>query len=323
MNCNKQDPISARFYMLDAAVARDDARQALKHIYCDGENIVATNGKILVFTENMEQLAKGFYDLCMTGTGRDKRTKFVPVTDEKAKEWNFPNWKKVVPDCTGGKTLEFHGGAAERELEIFKLQFALASMGTGALIGQEYIDLICKPQLNLAVRIIDGYCPLVFELAHFFTLLVMPKRANVGKSEVNALFDAYKNDVIAAWEKTAQPEETAADAETAPETVKAEPVPEPAPEPEMEPEPEPVAVDAGEPEVEPVAEPVPEPETRRKAPKAAAKPKTRRERKPAFSYLCQLKNGKQITLSSIAEVKARGDVVHCHIEPVRKTRKAA
>ena len=85
--------------------------------------------------------------------------------------------------------------------------------------------------------------------------------------------------------------------------------------------PEPVAVDAGEPE--PVAEPVPEPETRRKAPKAAAKPKTRRERKPAFSYLCQLKNGKQITLSSIAEVKARGDVVHCHIEPVRKTRKAA
>ena len=56
MNCNKQDPISARFYMLDAAVARDDARQALKHIYCDGENIVATNGKILVFTENMEQL---------------------------------------------------------------------------------------------------------------------------------------------------------------------------------------------------------------------------------------------------------------------------
>ena len=283
--------LTARYDLLKAAVSKDDTRPALKHIYCDGKNIISTNGNILVFTDNTESLKPGFYDLCTIGTGKAKTSKFVPVTDEKAKEWIFPNLKQVVPDCTGGKTLEFHGGAAERELEIFKLQFALASMGTGALIGQEYIDLICKPQLNLAVRIIDGYCPLVFELAHFFTLLVMPKRASVGKSEVNALFDAYKNDVIAAWEKTAKPEETAADAETAPETAK--------------------------------AEPVPVPETRRKAPKAATKPKTHRERKPAFSYLCQLKNGKQITLSSIAEVKARGDVVHCHIEPVRKTRKAA
>lgn len=279
----KKDPISARLYMLNAAVATDDFRKSLKHIYCDGENIVATNGKILVFTENMEHLAKGFYDLCTTGTGRDKKTQFVPVTDEKVKDLHFPDWHKVVPDCTKGKVLEFGGGSQNLELEIFKLQFSLASCGTGALIAQDYLDLICKPQLTLNVHIIDGFCPLIFELPKFFSLLVMPKRASVGQSEVNALLDAYKKDVIAA---------------TAPETAKAEPVP----------------------------EPVPEPETRRKAPKAPkapAKPKTRRERKPAFSYLCELKNGKHITLSSIAEVKARGDVVHCSIEPVRKTRKAA
>ena len=312
MNCNKQDPISARFYMLDAAVARDDARQALKHIYCDGENIVATNGKILVYTNNDEALKPGFYDLVTTGTGRDKRTKFVPVTDEKAKEWNFPNWKQVVPNCTEGKTLEFNGGAAERELEIFKLQFALASMGTGALIGQEYIDLICKPQLNLAVRIIDGYCPLVFELAHFFTLLVMPKRATVVKSVVYKLLEAYKAELIAA-------------AKTAPEPL--EPKAESAGEPEKAPEPEKSAEPA---QAAPMPEPVEMPKTRQearkaakapKAPKAAEKPK--RNRKPTFSYICELEEGSKITLDSIAEVKARRDVLTCRIEPVKKSRKAA
>ena len=312
MNCNKQDPISARFYMLDAAVARDDARQALKHIYCDGENIVATNGKILVYTNNDEALKPGFYDLVTTGTGRDKRTKFVPVTDEKAKEWNYPNWKQVVPNCTEGKTLEFNGGAAERELEIFKLQFALASMGTGALIGQEYIDLICKPQLNLAVRIIDGYCPLVFELAHFFTLLVMPKRATVVKSVVYKLLEAYKAELIAA-------------AKTAPEPL--EPKAESAGEPEKAPEPEKSAEPA---QAAPMPEPVEMPKTRQearkaakapKAPKAAEKPK--RNRKPTFSYICELEEGSKITLDSIAEVKARRDVLTCRIEPVKKSRKAA
>ena len=149
MNCNKKDPLAARFFMLEAALARNDAREALKHIYCDGGHIVATNGKMLVYTDNTEQLKRGFYDLCTTGTGRNKRTRFAPVTDEKSKDWHFPDWEKVVPDCTACKHLEFHPEAEERELELFRLQFAVASMGTGALIGQEHIaekDRVAKTQ---------------------------------------------------------------------------------------------------------------------------------------------------------------------------------
>ena len=311
MNCNKQDPISARFYMLDAAVAKaDDTRPCLKHIYCDGENIVSTNGKILVYTNNDEALKPGFYDLVTTGTGRDKRTKFVPVTDEKAKEWNYPNWKQVVPNCTEGKTLEFNGGAAERELEVFKLQFALASMGTGALIGQEYIDLLCKPQLTLNVRIIDGLVPVIFELPSFYSVLVMPRRATQGKSEVNKILEAFKAELIAA-------------AKTAPEPLepKAESAGEPAETAQAAPEPGPVAA--------PMPEPVEMPKTRQearkaaKAPKAAEMPKTKRNRKPTFAYICELEDGSKITLDSIAEVKARRDVLTCRIEPVKKSRKAA
>ena len=79
----------------------------------------------------------------------------------------------------------------------------------------------------------------------------------------------------------------------------------------------------------PMPEPVEMPKTRQgarkaaKARKAAAMPKTKRNRKPTFSYICELEDGSKITLDSIAEVKARRDVLTCRIEPVKKSRKAA
>ena len=320
MNCPKNDPIQARLFMLDAAVAKaDDTRPCLKHIYCDGENIVSTNGKVLVFTKNEEALKTGFYDLVTTGTGRDKATKFVPVTDMDTKTWHYPNWKQVVPNCTDCKKLEFHGKAEIRELEVFKLQFALASMGAGSLIGQEYIDLLCKPQVTYDVKIVDGLVPVLFEVPCFYSVLVMPRRAAAGKSEVNKLLEAYKADVVAKLKRT-QDTETP---ETAPAAPEVAPTPEPTPEPESAGEPaEPVAV--AEPVDAPMPEPVELPPKARKAakaPKAAAKPK--RNRKPTFAYICELKDGSHLTLDSIEAVRKRRDVLKCRIEPVKWSRKAA
>ncbi len=347
INC-KGNPMMARLWMLNAAVATDDSRPSLKHIYCDGENIVATNGKVLVFTKNEEALKTGFYDLVTTGTGRDKTTRFVPVAEEKAKDLRYPNWKMVVPDCTKGKKVSFDGRAEIRELEVFKLQFALASCGKGSLIGQEYIDLVCKPELTCDVRIVDGLVPVLFEVPSFYTVLVMPKRASEGKSEVKKLLDEYNADVIAEWKRTRDagdgrprltPEEKAALNGTAPEPpVAAEPestagedAPQDAPEAQNAPEP-PVAAptepeSAGEDVPGTVPEPVTVPETAQDAPKApkaakaAAKP--RRSRKPAFAYYCELKDGTKLTLDSIEAVRERGDVVKCRIEPVKRSRKAA
>ena len=317
MNCPKNDPIQARLFMLEAAVAKaDDTRPCLKHIYCDGDNIVSTDGKVLVFTKNDEALKTGFYDLVTTGTGRDKATKFVPVTDEKAKEWKYPNWKQVVPDCTNCKKVEFRGKAEIRELEVFKLQFALASMGAGSLIGQEYIDLVCKPQLTYDVKIVDGLVPVLFEVPCFYSVLVMPRRAAAGKSEVNKLLEAYKADVVAELKRT-QDAETPEAAQDAPEVAPtAEPEPESAGEPA-----EPVAV--AEPVDAPMPEPVELPPKARKAPKAAAKPKPKRNRKPTFAYICELKDGSHLTLDSIEAVRKRRDVLKCRIEPVKRSRKAA
>ena len=51
--------------------------------------------------------------------------------------------------------------------------------------------------------------------------------------------------------------------------------------------------------------------------KSAAPAKTR---KSGFAYHCVLKDGAQITLYDIAEVRARKDVVRCSMEPVKRGR---
>ena len=297
----KQNPSAARYFMLNAAVATaGDYRPCLRHLYCDGENIVATNAKILAWTDNTERLKKGFYDLCTTGTGRNRQTAFVPVADEKAKDWHYPDWRKVVPDCAGSKYLEFHGGSADVELEIFKLQFALASCGDGMLVAQEYIDLVCKPRLTCGVHICGGNLPLVFEFPHVCSLLVMPKGSS---AELKTMLEAFAKEAVVEWKTTRDaehgrprldPEEAkaAAEAWTAQEqTEQPEPAAVAVPEPEAESAGNPVEPPETAPEpaadAAPMPEPVEMPRSRRKARKApepAAKPK--RTRKPAFAYIC-------------------------------------
>ena len=298
MSTTKKDPMAARYFMLNATTAKpNDYRPALRHIYCDGEHLVSTNARMLIWTANEEQLAAGFYDLVTTGSGREKKSRFVPVTEEAAKEWHFPDWEKLIPDCTGGKVVEFHGGASP-ETEIFTLQFTLASLGTGSLICQDDIDLLCKSGIDYTVRMIDGRMPLIFE-AEKYSLLVMPKRA-IG---VAALLDAYRG----------EPEQ----AGTAPET----PTPAPAPEPQAESAGEPAEPAQAAPEPAAVTAPMPEPvempEERREARKAAAKPK-KRTRKAAFAYHCELPDGRRVTVDSFEAVQALGTGIKCRIEPVKK-----
>ena len=137
----------------------------------DGATAVATNGKVLCYAPM--DLPAGFYDIATAGTGRNKATRFVPMTDSE--ELVFPNWKQVVPDCTKAvKTFDFAAGSEKVEREIFKLQFALASFETGSLIAQEYIDLMRKTELVYHVSVIDGF-PVVLIASGIFTWVVMPR----------------------------------------------------------------------------------------------------------------------------------------------------
>lgn len=284
MNC-KGNIIAARDYMLNAALAKTDTRRALQHVYSDGATAVATNGKVLCYAPM--DLPAGFYDIATAGTGRNKATRFVPMTDSE--ELVFPNWKQVVPDCTKAvKTFDFAAGSEKVEREIFKLQFALASFETGSLIAQEYIDLMRKTELVYHVSVIDGMLPVVFDASGIFTLVVMPRREK-DNTEIGGIMEAFKSEAVREWKATRDAAE-------------------------------------GRPRVEPeVLEPTaPDDMPEADAPKAALMPKAaKKQRKASFRYVCELESGETITLGSVKEVEARGDVLKCRIEPVKRQRKEA
>lgn len=91
---NPQTFTARTILMQEAVKPRTDyaRRECLEHVYCDGEYIAATNGQILVFSP-AEGLEKGYYDIAVSGSGKNRRTTFIPVKLDAA----FPNWKLVVP----------------------------------------------------------------------------------------------------------------------------------------------------------------------------------------------------------------------------------
>ena len=167
----------------------------------------------------------------------------------------------------------------------------------------------------------------------------MPKGSS---AELKNMLEAFAKEAVVEWKTTRDaengrprldPEEAkaAAEAWTAQEqTEQPERAAVAVPEPEAESAGNPVEPPetAQEPAADaaPMPEPVEMPKTRqeaRKAPEPAAKPKTKRNRKPTFSYICELKDGSHLTLDSIEAVRKRRDVRACRIEPVKKSRKAA
>lgn len=282
MKC--KDKVAARNFMLKAATADQKMkREVLSHIYSDGTNLVATNGRILVYAQH--ETAKGFYDFCTVNSGGHKTTRLIPVTD--ADNLVYPNYKVVIPDLSKAvKTINFNTADEFVEKEIFKLQFTIATSGEdGALIAQSHLDLLLQTGLIYKVYILKGIAPIFFEATGVFNCIVMPRRA-CHNNETKDILREYQSTCIVAWAerhkhstaKTAHITESTFATETgfSPEESK---------------------------------------------PSTTAKP--HKQSKPSFAYICELDNGKTVTLYSMQEVERRNDIKKCHIEPIKKGRRIA
>lgn len=193
------DPITTtarNILMQEAVKPRTDyaRRECLEHVYCDGEYIAATNGLILVFSP-AEGLEKGFYDIAVSGSGKNRKTTFLPIKLDAA----FPNWKLVVPhDVEIADEAMFDAGSDIPSYEIFRLQFKLATMKSGYLMSQKYIDLLLKTKIRYRTLISrDGIAKLE---AEDLTVVVMPSPLKVGTpGGIPEMIQEYKNQVIRIW----------------------------------------------------------------------------------------------------------------------------
>ena len=193
---NPQTFAAQTILMQEAVKPRTDQtrRECLEHVYCDDEYIAATNGQILVFSP-AEGLEKGYYDIAVSGSGKNRKTTFIPVKLDAA----FPNWKCVVPhDVEIADEAMFDAGSDNPSYETFRLQFKLATMKSGYLMSQKYIDLLLKTKIRYRVRISrNGVVKLE---AEDLTVVVMSCHLKEGTPDgIPEMIQKYKNQVIRIW----------------------------------------------------------------------------------------------------------------------------
>ena len=192
---NPQTFTARTILMQEAVKPRTDyaRRECLEHVYCDGEYIAATNGQILVFSP-AEGLEKGYYDIAVSGSGKNRRTTFIPVKSDAV----FPNWKCVIPhDVEIADEAMFDAGSDIPSYEIFRLQFKLATMKSGYLMSQKYIDLLLKTKIRYRARIARNGA--VRLKAEDLTVVVMPRHLKEGTDGIPEMIQEYKNQVIRIW----------------------------------------------------------------------------------------------------------------------------
>lgn len=149
-------------------------RASLKHVYSDEENLVVTNGKILVAMAKTEQeIAPGFYDIAKVG----RNLALVPASCDS----KFPLYKMVIPKYSS-KPVTMVFTKKEYMPNLIKLQ-DMAIKHCGGYVAEEYFELLKKSELTYAVIVpinpcAEDECHPVLLKSNAVSVVVMPKRYN-------------------------------------------------------------------------------------------------------------------------------------------------
>lgn len=176
----------------------NDNRTVLQHVYSDGEKLVATNSRILVFSNT--DLPKGFYDPAIVGKGKDKIYTFIPVKQPGV----FPNRKQIVPQCEEDSgTHKLNVNFSEQNMlypELFALNFTLATVGDGILLQDEFIDCVIDTYMTFECYFKNSATPVVFRNGEL-NVIIMPMRGNAENSKIGKAIANYRNQIKAEIEE--------------------------------------------------------------------------------------------------------------------------
>lgn len=135
---NKEINNLSKFLTLAVEVLKTtqkNSRESLKHVYSDEENLVVTNGKILVAMDKTKQeIAPGFYDIAKVG----RNLALVPANCDS----KFPLYKMVIPKYSSEPlTLAFT--KTEYMVNLLKLQ-DMAIKYCGGYVAEDHFELLKK-----------------------------------------------------------------------------------------------------------------------------------------------------------------------------------
>ena len=149
-------------------IAQKGSREAFKYVYSDGEQLIVTDGHILVTLYQInESVAPGFYNISKVS----KELALMPSNFEG----NYPNYKMVIPKYAF-KALKINFTRDTYMWDLIKLQDATQKY-CGGYVAEQYFELLKKSELIYQVFTpwrCEHLHPVIFE-ANALTIVVMPK----------------------------------------------------------------------------------------------------------------------------------------------------
>ena len=151
-------------------IAQKGSRESFKYVYSDGEQLVVTDGHILVTMDKTNDIAPGFYNIAKVG----KQLTLMPSNFEG----NYPNYKMVIPKYTF-KPLTIAFTKTEYMENLIKLQ-DIALKHCGGYVAENHFELLKKSEFIYEVIVPINPCakddahPVLFK-SNKLTIVVMPK----------------------------------------------------------------------------------------------------------------------------------------------------
>ena len=159
------------FLMLATEVLKTtqkDSREVLKYVYSDGEQLIVTDGHILITLYQItESVTPGFYNISKVG----KELVLIPSNFEG----NYPDYTRVIPKYAF-KALKINFTKTEYMENLIKLQ-DIALKHCGGYVAEEHFELLKKSEFIYQVFTpwrCEHLQPVIFE-ANALTIVVMPK----------------------------------------------------------------------------------------------------------------------------------------------------
>ena len=147
------------------------SREVLKYVYSDEENLVVTNGKILITLDKTKQdIAPGFYNIAKVG----KQLTLMPSNFDG----KYPNYKMIIPQYSS-KPLAMVFTKTEYMPNLIKLQ-DMAINYCGGYVAEEHFELLKKSEFIYEVIVPINQCgkddihPVLFKSNNIY-VVVMPK----------------------------------------------------------------------------------------------------------------------------------------------------
>lgn len=156
--------------LLETILEKNNPKLEINHIFMDGENLVATDTKILIVKRHNEKMEEGFNALLINPKAKypiKSEAIILDKTANKSMASGYPNYKRIIPQTGKNYGFEKCDGLTLIQLMMAKYNLCLDLLGNSSFYKQ-------LAKMNLEWYTFDGYNMPISIGNKEYTIVIMP-----------------------------------------------------------------------------------------------------------------------------------------------------